>query len=393
MRIQTFISIVFITVVLCSSAYAVGIGGPTLVKEVFVPNQEYHLGYVLFADQHVDNSYTVYAKKDLAQYVVFEKTRLENISRGSKVPISGKIIFPSELEPGWHSLYVCVREDCKGAGTVCGRAGVCANLAFMVLYPGIYPVISLSAPNTNEKEPVDFTVNVKNYGKNKINQATGRIEVFDLSNNHVGTAFLDTQSVESYKDAKLTARFQTNGLLPGNFTAKAFVDCDSEKKTANASFRIGTLDIKIVDHTEELEVSGIKRFITTVESVWNDPLNIYADIVIQDSEKKVEAKTATYRLEPWKTLDMEAFIDTAGLEEKKYNVRITVYFAGEQKVLDSNIRMTAPEKPKTQQTSAVEAEKPAPGISSTAITIILIAIVIILTVINIFLAAHNKKKR
>lgn len=393
MRIPTFISLVFIAIILSPSAYAVGIGGPTLVKEVFVPNQEYPLSYVLFADEHVDNSYTVYAKKDLEKYVVFEKTRLENISRGSKVAINGKILFPSELEPGWHELYVCVREDCKGEGTVCGRAGVCANLAFMVLYPGIYPVISLSAPNTNENQPVDFKVNIVNYGKDKIDQASGRVEVFDLSGKHVGTAFLDSASIGSYKNAVLNGIFQTRGLLPGNFTATAFIDCDGEKQNANASFRIGTLDIMIVDHTEELEISGIKRFITTIESVWNDPLNVYADVVIRDEEDHVEAKTATYRLDPWKTLDLEAFVDTAGLKDKDYDVRITVHFAGEEKVLGSRIRMTAPEMPVAPQSPAFEAERPAPGISSTAITLILIAIVIILTVVNIFLAAHNKKKR
>ena len=67
------------------------------------------------------------------------------------------------------------------------------------------------------------------------------------------------------------ASFDTKGLRPGNYSATANMDFDGMKKTDSDNFRIGNLNVKVVDYTKELDNSGIKRFDVTVESEWNDP--------------------------------------------------------------------------------------------------------------------------
>ena len=331
------------------------------------------------------------AKKELAPYVVFEQTRFEDIQPSQRVQFRGNINLPSALPPGNHRLYICASEDCPEPGMVCGRATICANWNFLVLYPGILPQVSFKANNANKDQPVDFVVSVKNLGTDEINQCSGYIRIFDFSKKHVGTAFLESKPVPSNADVELNSRFNTKGLLPGNFSATAFVDCDGEESVKNASFRIGTLNVMIVGHTKELEIGGIKRFITTVESAWNDPLNVYTDVSISNGEKGVEAKTATYQLKPWSTLDLEAFIDTDELDAGRYDVSINAYFAEKTSSREGKIDLV--KKGGAEPAAAIEEQKPSQQLGTTAITLVLIVVVLVLTGINIFLALRNKKKR
>ncbi|MBN1543845.1 hypothetical protein JW898_00105 [Candidatus Woesearchaeota archaeon] len=380
-----------------SQALAIGLRADSTNKyEMFVPNTEYGFAYEILTDGRWVNNYEAYADKELKGYVVFDKTRFENVPPGSILPLTGKIMLPSELShPGWNHVQICAREDCPGEGAMCGRAAVCAAINFMMLYPGVNPVIALSAPSVNRDQPVDFSVSVENLGEEDIAGASGRIEVYNINKEKVGEAALDSKQVKSAQKETLTAKFQTAGLLPGNYSATAFVDCDGTGREANASFRIGTLDVKVVDYTKELETGGIKRFVAKVESVWNDPLDAYAEIRIFDSSFSVAAKTATNRILPWQTLDIEAFIDTSKLEDKEYSVTITVFYAEKSSVLEGSIRMVAPPESAVKEAVPSAAEQEAPqkqGVSATTLTIILVIVVIILTAVNIFLAVYRKRK-
>jgi hypothetical protein len=341
-------------------------------------------------DTYVKN-YVVSADKSLAQYVTFETVNFENVPPRSLVPINGKIIFPESLNPpgGW-DLYICVTEDCPAGAQICGRGSACAALNFMVLYPGIMPIISLGAKSANPGEPIEFTVSIENIGKDEIRQASGYIDIFNLNKEKVGTAFLESKSIRSGAKDVLKAIFETTNLLSGNYSATAFVNCDGNTTEAKTSFRIGKLDVKIIDYNKEIESGAIKKFVTKVESFWNDPLEVYANIRIYDKNHSVTAKTATNKIEPWKTIDMDAFIDTTTLEPAEYDIKIDVFYGDASSTLEGKILVKAPIGPPVNDTRAPEEEKP--GLSTTNITIILVIIVALLTIVNIFIAVYRKKK-
>ncbi|MBW2971570.1 hypothetical protein KY359_00910, partial [Candidatus Woesearchaeota archaeon] len=130
------------------------------------------------------------------------------------------------------------------------------------------------------------------------------------------------------------------------------------------------------------------------ESLWNDPLDIHAEVRIFDSKKSVSSKTSTNLLQPWKTLELESFIDTSELEDKEYDVQITVFFAEKKVSLDGKVKLVAP-PPGASEVEAPVKEEATPekaGLSATTLTIILVAVVVLLTVINVFLALYRKKK-
>jgi uncharacterized protein (DUF2141 family) len=374
--------------------FAVGISGEDLLTyKRFYPSMVYNFSYAIAASKDYDNNYDVFAMEGpLSKYVVFDNDQkhFENVPKGSWVPFGGRIELPDHLDPpGWYALFICVIEDCPTKGTVCGRTSACGQISFRVLHPGIMPMVTLIAPNVNRNEPMEFTVTVQNLGLQDIIKATGKVEVYNLEKQNVGTAYLDSKTINSSMTESLTAQFNTLGLPPGNYSATAFVDSDGTNTEANASFRIGNLDVKLVNHTETLEKGGIKRFMANVESAWNDPLNIYAKIRVYDANMSVDAKTATVALLPWKILSLESFIDTSSLEAKEYNLKIELYYAEKITTFDGKIDIVLPAVEAKNETLAPEKEEA--GLSPVTLTIILVIIVIILTAVNVFLAVYRKK--
>ncbi|MFH1669084.1 MAG: hypothetical protein ABIA62_04100 [Candidatus Woesearchaeota archaeon] len=358
---------------------------------MFEPNLRYRFDYTGIGNRLFDNNYDLIVKKDFAEYVVFDNKRIENVSKGAHFPVGGYIEFPEKIDPpGKHNMLICVLEDCPEGGMVCGRGSACASLEFMVLHPGIMPQITFAAPDVNQDELIDFTVNIENVGEEDIQQASGTIDVFNVDDVLLGSATLDTKDIPSNSPAVLSGKFDTKGLLPGNYSAKAHITTDSITNDLEDSFRIGTLDVKILSYTRELESGSIKLFETKIESSWNDPIDVYANIKIFDSDTNIEAKSVTEALLPWKTQSINAFIDTSGLEEKQYDIRVEIFYAEKSSFVEGKINIvSAPDtaaKPSEQEIAQTQ------GLGTSTLTFLLVVVVLLLTGINIFLAVYKKKK-
>ncbi|MBW2965220.1 hypothetical protein KY363_07220 [Candidatus Woesearchaeota archaeon] len=358
-------------------------------ETIFVPGGEYSFSFTGIANKQIDGlDHSAFTQGDLSDYATIEQTAFKSLPKGSTVPIQGTIHFPDSLTPGTHYLRICFMEECPGKGTVCGRTAACAKVIVKAPHSGIYPQLSLTAGNANENEPAKFTATVSNIGDTTIDSCTGFVEVFDIRNNKIGRAELSSaEDIESFGSKPMIASFNTQGLLPGNYSAEASVECDGKGLDANASFRIGTLSVKIIGYSKEISAGSIQRFVTKVESAWNDPIDVRGTVRIYDSNTSVEAKTATSKLDAWKQLDMEAFIDASSLQPKEYSASIEVFYSGKSTTKQGTVIVTA------QKESELPAEEvPATGMSTTMITLILVIVVVLLTALNIFLAIYRKKR-
>jgi hypothetical protein len=370
--------------------HGVGISGFDLdIETIFVPNSQFRFDFIGICNTDTDDiDYSVYAKADLTEYVVFDQTLFPKRSRGCYIPIGGYINFPDSLPPRQHRMKVCFLESCPGQGAMCGRTGACAVVIVNVPFNGIYPVVSLDVPNVNEKEPITFIANINNPGTDTIQSCSGFVDVFNKRKEPVGNAeFESSGNITTFGSASIKATIDDPTIPPGDYSAFAKVDCDGVVKDANATFRVGTLDVKLVNFTKELETGGIKRFVTNIESTWNDPLDVYANIRIYDDNNSTETKTVTNRMMPWQTLELEAFIDTSKLEAKQYDLAIDVFYADKISHFNGRVDLVKP-----VESVAPVMEKEKPGMSASTLTIILVIIVLFLTAVNAFLAFYRKKK-
>ena len=373
--------------------YGVGISGNDLdIETVFIPNTRFNFEFFGITNKlHDGLDYTISLKGDISQYVEMDQWEFENKGKKEHIPMIGHINFPENLEPPRHTLRVCFMESCPGDAAMCGRTAACAVVIVDVPYEGIHPDLSLKTTDVNENEPVNIKATITNNGKDTINSCSGYVDVFDAENKSINTVTLtNTGSINSFKSAGLTGEFMTLGVPAGNYSAIAHVDCDGISNTAISIFKIGSLNVNIIKYPKEISTGGIKKFSTTIESAWNSNLEVYADVTIFDTDKKATATTATHRLDPWKTANLDAFIDTSNLEEKEYDLKIEAFYSGTSKIINDKITLVEPSADEPEEPIQEKPEKD--GISTTTLTIMLVLIVLILTVVNIFLAVYRKKK-
>jgi hypothetical protein len=381
----------FVFLLLPSFACGVGITAFDLDLEVvFSPNSVVEFDFSGIANKEIDNlRHTVYAEQGpLSQYVTFDRTVFEGYPKGSWIPVHAVLRLPASLPPPEQRLKYCFAEACPNPGQICGFTVACAVVIVHIPYEGKHPVVSLSIANVNERQPVFAVVTVSNPGTEPIQGCGGFVEFFNKKKESVGKAdFEMSGNIPTFGSASTSATLDDPSIPPGDYSALATVNCDGIVKEGNATFRVGTLDVKLVNYTKELEIGGIKRFITIIESTWNDPIDVYANIRVFDSLNSSEAKTVTSRLMPWQKLELEAFLDTSNLEAKEYDVAIDVSYQDKISHFKGTVSLI---KPAQILQEMVEKEKP--GISASTLTIILVIVVIILTAVNVFLAMYRKKK-
>jgi len=377
--------------ILTPLVFSTGISGGDLAPVIdFTPNMKYDFTFTGISDRSNSGlDYDVYARGSLAAYTTFDQTVWKSLKKDEQIAIVGHLSLPASLPPPAQDELVCFRNGCPGGGNICGTSAACVRITVRVPYDGIFPVISLAASNVNQDAIEHFVVNMHNDGKETVNHCSGSVDVYNIDRKKLGDAVLSNiDAIQSFGGGSMKADFDTNGLLPGNYFATAFVDCDSQKLESNASFRIGELKVIVVDYTKELEAGGLKRFTTNIESGWNDPLSTYVSVRIFDENTSVSGRSPTDVLDSWKRQNFDTALDTTSLQPKEYNVNIAVFYADKTTTAEGKVRIIAPA---SNMTSMQEIPKSG-GFSTTTLTIILVIVVIMLTIFNVLLALYRKKK-
>lgn len=388
------LTIIFCILLSAEIALATGITATNLNAKIrFEPNMQYGFSYTLVAEDY-DNSYTLEARGDLSEYVKFENRRLENIPANSRVPFTGIVNLPEAIRPGWHRLEICVTEDCRGGAMMCGRTGVCGLINFQALHQGIKPILrSFNGHNVNEGEPVTFTATIENQGLDTIKNVAGTINILSASDELVGSTDFNPIEINGGETKDIRTTFDTDGLLPAKYTAKADIKADNYTLSGETNFNIGFLSVDIVDYTKEIEVGGIKRFLTTIESGWNDPIPVYVDVRIYNSSDGVTARSATITLKPWEKTTIESYIDLSDFEEGEYDLEVKLHFAENTEVANDKINLIADGGSSKEEIGVEAVKETAQASSIMIITIILIVLVVLLTLINVFLVLKRKNNK
>lgn len=344
--------IVFLLVILLLPlGEAIGISGTQLtITEFFVPGETFT--YTFYAMPMKENQeLTFLAEGVFEDYVTFSPEKITG-NDGDYVPFQATIKLPSEAEPGRLSTKICVIEDPSG-GSISIRTKACAIVRFMSLYDGKYINMAFSAPNANVNETVPFTVSIDNFGKEDISEIRGEIEVFE-GETTIAKLNTNTVSLNSKESTVLIANWDSTGIKAGEYSAKATVYYDGEKKEAYDDFLLGKLNVLIEDYTKKVELGKINEFQITVKSGWNlDISSIYGEVRLLDDNKEIVSfKTPSESLKSWETKTFLGYLDGNKVKSTgKYDAEIRLHYLnqmtsvmGEIEVVDS----LTEEKPKAE---------------------------------------------
>lgn len=236
----------------------------------------------------------------------------------------------ANLSPGWHEGYVVGTEISKQQGMVTGLAAIAVSFKVLQLYPGVFIIGSLSAPNTGINQTVFFQTHLTNWGTDNVSSIYAIIRVYSLNGTVLGEIKTDTKPLLSKASITLGAYFNTKGLRPGGYKATSTVFYDHESKLIDEKrFRIGIRSLRILNYTKAITQGVINRFIITVENLWNQPANnVYAEITIN----KTNFKTPSEIIQAFGVTNLKGFIDGSNLNPGLQPLTIKLFLGSEDLV-------------------------------------------------------------
>jgi len=379
-RTALFVSLLVLSLILIKPVYAVGIYFPNDNEIDFKPGLEKTFNFAVTpSNMDVKLSVSGY----LSEYVTLSKTliRFNSTDRAFKVMIK----LPEKIEnPGHHKLWIAAKEvidNSKISGNVGTSCNAMVYILIHVLNPGKYVEMSLSAPNINLNEPVNFAVNVKSFGEEDISSIKAAIDVYSPDNEKLATIYTDEKPLKSNTEETLHAQLSTIGYHAGTYSAVAILNYDGETKEDKKSFRIGELKIKIINYTKEFEKDKINKLDIEIESDWGNKIeNVYGKIKINESI----IQTPNIELLPWEKKIITTYWDTTNIQAGFYDAEITIYY--EDKTTTETGMVSVIEK---KVTFAEE-----PGVIRLSTTTMLILIIILLIIVDIiWITKKGKSER
>lgn len=363
-------AVFFIFLAGLSTANAIGIR-PDAIRIEFEPYFEETYNFQTEAAENTQ----VYFEGPLAKYA---KVKKNNIKKDGSFVVGVKL--PREIKtPGDNIVYVGVIEGTKKEGFVTGVASVKTAIVIRVPYPGIYAEVEFNAPNLNINETTNFIVSLTNLGKMDINNARAEIEVFDSKKNLVETLFTDEMGIKRKDTAHLKALFDASKHKAGPYKAKAHITYADKSKELERNFKIGALNVKIINYTRNFFEGKIAKFDIEIESAWNSKINnIFAEVKVFNNTKEVSSfKTISVSLKPWEKKLISTFWETQGLGEGIYDAEITLFYDGKTTKIKDIIEIAIEEEKIAGKTSLVGyiAET---NLSIVGVLILIAAIVIII---------------
>jgi hypothetical protein len=376
--------IVMFFILTSSLVLGVGIGEYKNKRLIpFEPTKEEELKFQLFDSPKIKVS----LEGDLAEYCTLIDTNPEGGPRSVIV----RIKMPEYLEPGEHTVYLVATEATNSVSTLGGIASVRSGVKVFALYPSKHPIfrgVITSDFNINEKGQIGLSI--VNYGEDTIEDTHGTITIYNQQGTQVAVLQTESKSIKSFENVEIYTTLDSvaYNLTPGKYTANGSFIYDNTPYPLSMEgiFRVGQMNIDLVDSTKEVYINSTNKYILTIESDWAGNINdVYArittpngqilktpnvDLVSPGGGRKAAAQVETY----W---------ETEGLATGTYDVDITLYYQGlttTKKAKINIIEGTAPEIERSQ------------GLSSKVIVYsIIIAVVIIILIASYFIFRKGNK--
>lgn len=332
-----FFILLFVLILSSLSVSAIRIS-PDSIRIEFEPNFEQTYTFATGQAENVG----VNIEGPLAEYVSLEEN---NIAKDGTFLI--KVSLPEDIDPpGKHLVFVGLTEAGKGGGTVSARAAIRTPIDIRVPYIGIYAQSSFNAVDVKINETAEFIVTMANLGKLNITDAKSIIDIMNGKGEKVDTIESQENFIITKSTGNIISVFDPSKHVAGNYKAIAHLSYEGQNKDLEDTFRIGSLNIEIVNFTKNFIKKDIVNFDLEVESGWNSQIsNIFAEIKIFNNSKELSSfKTVSFDLEPWERKEVSTFWETHGMGEGAYDAEITLFYQGSQSKSNGKVYLRIPKE-------------------------------------------------
>ena len=301
----------------------------------FQPNLKQVFNFNFFSDDP-EIKFNISVSGDLKQYVELNRDELSGSGN-----INVLLKLPKKIDkPGVHRIYIeGTQQPKKDQGTLGIVASLRGIIDIRVPYPGKYAEMEFNAENANAGEPINFKLKIYSRGDDGI-VTTSYIEIYDFKNKSVATLPIGINEVASTQSIDIVKEWDTKGIAPGRYGARAFVEYSGEKIDSWANFRLGELYVDVVDYKKEFEKGKINPINIDIESFWNDPIeNVYGEITILNHESTIPTfSTPSVDLQGFERKTIVGHFDTTTIEENKFKAKVVLHYSGKTTEKIINLR-------------------------------------------------------
>jgi hypothetical protein len=294
--------------------------------------------------------------------------------------------------PGNHRTVIYATEVAEApGGGITAVVRIEHQIDVFVPYPGKYLEYYFTAGNVKAGERVPFEVTITSKGVETIKTAQGFITIYDRNNKNLG--IVNTQierDIKTDQQRILKAEWDSSGNKEGNYNATLKLVYDEMNANSSAPFKLGGLDVNLLNYTREVIIGGIREFFVLVDSVWADEIqNVKAIVSVYNSTSNdkpmLSFETLTRSLPPWGTDTLKGFIDVTNADLGEYDIKIEVFFATTSKVYDGKLRVITEPK--------IKAPAKKLNLFTTKNLLIALGLVLILFIILLIITWAPKKKK
>jgi hypothetical protein len=269
---------------------------------------------------------------ELGKYGVLNKDKIVN-SQTVKASFNFAGIM-DELGPGKHKRHFCVKElfDEELVSMFGTKIEVCAAIFLNMPHPGQYVEIQSFGPVNSEGnigEDMELRMVIVSRGQEKV-VVNPKIEI-SFSNQTKETIEMSSRSLSLHEKVELKKILDTKKYEVGDYQAKLIVEYGiNNSVSAESSFRLGNLAMRLVKYTERVVIDGLKKFEVRVKSNWNQEIkNVYSEISIKNESDIVSVfRTVPLDVLPWQETSLQGYFETSDFSEGVYDVKMDIFYLG-----------------------------------------------------------------
>jgi hypothetical protein len=394
-----FIFITSLVLVILGSSFVLGLGvSPSRVTMRYVPNANYvYEGQACYATN-------AYGHLELSQGGEFqENLKFTNAEDNQFYPIEQGCLtytyrMPNIIErPGTHRTVIYATEvPDESSGMINAVVRIEQQIDIFVPYPGKYlEVIEFLAKNNDAGADIPFKASVINRGNETVEQAQGTISVYDYQMNLIDTIKTNNaKKIVPDETRDLTATWDSGDYKQGNYHALIKITYDDGLEVnSTTDFKLGGLDVNLMDYSKEIIIGGIRPFEAVADSIWSETVrNVRAYVEVLNSSGIVLAsfETLTRDIPAWGTATLRGYLDTTSLKLGVYDLKINLSFENLSKTYYKNlsiIKEPEPEKPKKDLWKTLGA------IFTAKVMLIIFGVLLLITMtILVYVLLPRKKK-
>ncbi|QQG38594.1 MAG: hypothetical protein HYS32_03230 [Candidatus Woesearchaeota archaeon] len=369
--IVLFILLLFSLAIPSVTNAAIGISPGDQIYLNFQPGLEKDFSFKAFGVTET-TKIKIFSEGELNSSTTFDVSEINQTS--STHIFNAHIRLPEKIEkPGEHIIYISVQSVSSLQGTIATSEKAQIPVHIFVPFPGKYIEATFNINDVNLGENLQFSLNIINRGTQALNEVYTVIDIFESSGNKLKTLETTKIPLQKEQEQKFNLILNSSELRgQGPYKSVATIFFDGETKNLEEEFRVGVLNVNILNHTQIFEKDKINIFDVVIESVWNSKINnVFAKVRIENTE----FQTPSVELSPWERKTIRGFFDTTNFEEGIYTANITLFY----------------EKITTTKISQIEIVKKLKFDFN--LTTILILIIVIIIIIDILWLLVKKKKK